>query len=130
MKKNKTISVEMEVFDHLSKQPNASVYIEDLVYSDINREKAKKPKEIVDLSTTVTETEADFIEKLKKEQDKKNRSTAWDNLDVEVREEIKDMEGWGKKWHEIFYPMWKEKGNLTLKDVRDWYFANKEGFKL
>jgi len=48
-----------------------------------------------------------------------------------VKEEIKDTESWGVKWKEIFYPMVvKNGGTLSVKEVRDWYFANKEGFKL
>jgi hypothetical protein len=129
MKQNKTMSLEAEIADHLKAQPNASKYIEDLVYADMakNKKKSEKPLDMTELHSAVI-VDAEAI--LKKEELKKAKSAAWELLDLEVKEEIKDMPDWGVKWHTIFYPMYASNGSLTLKEVRDWYFANKEGFKL
>jgi hypothetical protein len=129
MKQNKTMSFELEIAEHLKLQPNASQYIEDLVYADMakNKKKSDKPLDMTELHSAVI-VDAEAL--IKKEEIKKAHSAAWDLLELEVKEEIKDMPDWGVKWHTIFYPMYEQKGSLTLKEVRDWYFANKEGFKL
>jgi hypothetical protein len=130
-KVNKMMCFDQDVFDHLSTvQPNASSYVQDLIYADIRRIDKLKKKEVIDINEIHKSAVQDAEALLKKEAEKNAHNTAWGLLDLEVREEIKDLPNWGEKWHTIFYPMYASKGGLTLKDVRDWYFANKEGFKL
>jgi hypothetical protein len=132
-KRTKIFSLDEDVYNFLQEQENASFYVNSLVYGeikkDIERKKAKAAP-VVDMGATLTAVVAEDAAKAQKEADKKARSVAWDLLELEVKEEIKDLPDWGVKWHTIFYPMYEQKGSLTLKEVRDWYFANKEGFKL
>jgi hypothetical protein len=130
VKQNKTISLEIDIFNFLKSQPNSSRYIEDLILADMRRINNKKTKEVIDISKLHEQNITEDIEKNRVELERKARSHAWDNLDLEVKEEIKDLDDWGIKWKTIFYPMYLSKKELTLKDVRDWYFANKEGFKV
>jgi len=132
MKKiNKTICLDNDVLEFLNTQENASNYINVLIMSEMRKDiEAKKSRqEILNTDEILVNTQELEDAKLKKEADKKRRSTAWESLDLEVREEIKDIESWGVKWHDIFYPMFLQKGSLSLKDVRDWYFANRDGYK-
>jgi hypothetical protein len=132
-KRNKMLSLSDDVFLFLQEQENASAYVDALVYAeirkDIERKKKKENKEL-DISSIHELAIVEDATKAQKEVEKKARSAAWDLLDLEIKEEIKDMPDWGVKWNTIFYPMYEQTGSLTLKEVRDWYFANKEGFKL
>lgn len=131
VRQNKTMSFDMEIYEYLkSVEPNASKYIEDLIYADMKRLDKLTKKEDVNIQELHQAAIIDIEARQKKEEEKSARSKAWESLDLEVREEIKDMESWGTKWKEIFYPLFVEKGSLTLKDVRDWYFANREGYKI
>ena len=131
-KQNKTMCFDLDVLEFLDTQPNASALVQDLIYAEMKRlndlkHRDKTPTDLSKLHETVI---SDAEAKAKKEAERKAHSTAWDDLDLEVRVEIKDLPDWGVKWHTIFYPMYAAKGSLTLKDVRDWYFANKEGYKV
>ena len=132
MKQNKTFSLEYNVVDHLKKQDNASQYIEDLIIADIQRIEGIKKNRLapVDMAQLHTTAEIEAEATLKKENERKERNAAWELLDFEVKEEIKDIENWGERWKTVFYPMYLSSNKtLTLKQVRDWYFANKEGYK-
>lgn len=132
-KQHKMLSFDADVMDFLDiAQPSASALVQDLIYAEMKRisDMNKKDKKDMDINEVHTSVVLDAEATLRKEADKAARNNAWGLLDLEIREEIKDLPSWGDKWHTIFYPMLIEKGSLTLKDVRDWYFANKEGFKL
>jgi hypothetical protein len=131
-KQNKNMCFDLDILEFLDTQPNASALVQDLIYAEMKRieDMKKKSGKQLDMNEVHQTVIMDAEALLKKEEEKAARAKAWENLDLEVREEIKDMESWGTKWKEIFYPMFASKGSLTLKEVRDWYFANKEGFKL
>ena len=130
-KQNKNMCFDLDILEFLDTQPNASALVQDLIYAEMKRiDDIKKKTGKLDINEVHQTVIMDAEAILKKEEEKVARTKAWDSLDLEVKEEIKDMESWGNKWKEVFYPMFASKGSLTLKEVRDWYFANKEGFKL
>lgn len=131
MKQNKTFSLEYYVVDHLKKQDNASQYIENLIIADIQRIEGIKKNRLapVDMAQLHTTAEIEAEATLKNENERKARTAAWETLDLEVREEIKDLDNWGEKWKLIFYPLYLQNKKLDKKDVIDWYIANKEGYK-
>ena len=131
VKQNKMMCFDYEIIDFLKDaKPSASQYVQELIFADMNKLKKSKEHKEIDMNEVHKAVIVDAEALLKKEAERKAHNTAWDNLDLEVRVEIKDLPDWGVKWHTIFYPMYAAKGSLTLKDVRDWYFANKEGYKL
>ena len=132
-KQQKMMTFDADIMEFLdTAQPNASALVQDLIYAEMKRiNDLKKDKKPLDISTVHTAVILDAEALLKKEEERLARNKAWDLLDLDVKEEIKDTESWGVKWKEIFYPMVvKNGGTLSVKEVRDWYFANKEGFKL
>lgn len=132
-KQQKMLNFDADIIEFLdTAKPSASALVQDLIYAEMKRlnDLKKKDKPVVDISEVHKSVIIDAEALLKKEEEKKAHAAAWDLLDLEVKEEIKDMESWGTKWHTIFYPMYAAKGSLTLKEVRDWYFANKEGYKV
>ena len=124
MKQNKTLSFDYDVVDYLRAIPNASNYVQDLIYVDMKRLKELKNtnKAPSDLSNIHEAAINEETEQTKKKEEQANRNKAWELLDLDVREEIKSIESWGVKWREVFYPLYVQKGSLTVKDVRDWWF--------
>ena len=117
MKRTKSITIDDDVFEYTNKQGNASQYIEDLVRADMQRVKQKK-EAITDFAKINDVVSIDEDAKQKREEERKARRAAWDSLDIEVTEVIKEKPSWGELWKNIYYPLYLKNGNkLTVMDV-------------
>ena len=122
MKRTKVFSLDEEVFEYLSNIDNASALVNSLVYGEIKKDIDRKKVKEVDMSNIHEAALNEVAEQTKKKEEQAQRNKSWELLDLDVREEIKSIESWGVKWREVFYPLYVQKGSLTVKDVRDWWF--------
>jgi len=130
-KQNKNMCFDIEVLDFLDSQGNASALVQDLIYAEMKRlNDLKKDKNNIDISKLHEDTTMAKEAEEQRQAARAARNKAWELLDLQVREEIKDLPDWGPKWKDIFYPMYVQNGEkLELDEVRRWYFANKDGYK-
>lgn len=119
-KQQKMLTFDPEIIEHLKiAKPNASQYVQELVYADIKREIDKKKVETVDMNKSYQELEVQASEQAKKDAEKKERQAAWDSMPKLLKDEIMSYNNWGEKWRVIFYPIYKKNGTITAKEFSE-----------
>lgn len=127
VKNNKTMSFNLDIIEYLQQQENASIYVQDLIYEDMQKMKRLKKSDDLDITTIHFNINQDAAAKQSINDERKERLLAWESLSFELREEIKNIDNWGTVWKEVFFPLYvKNKGVLNFKDVRNWCFTNEK----